>query len=517
MQYNIKQCFKLSYILVLFILVGCNSTKHLKDNEYLLSENSFRFDTPSDTVHAYKSISKAERKRLVDGLENLVAQKPNNSFLVLFKPRLFFYNATTRPKKEARREAKGKSSRNRMSEWLHTKIGEAPVIFDSTLLSSSENKMKNFMINEGYFNTAIDSKHLLNRKKAKVNYIITPKNRFYFNHYFLEIEDSDIEKVVKENMSETFIIQGEPYTTDALKSEQERIASVLNNRGFFSFSKNNITFEVDTSGSSQYKDIYIQIPDDDEDLARKQYKVGNITFNINYANTGLKRKKMEIDTLRGIQLIYSSKDIRPDIITQSIFYQVDSTFKKDDYQKTISRLNELGIFRFVNIKYNPLLVSQTEGYIDTDIVAELRKRQSGKVDLELNTDARDKIGAYVNFTYTNKNIFKRADRLQFNTSGGVEFQVSQTERNEKNNSRISNINWNVSSRLYFPKIFPELANKAQKNNYRPIENFKSTFINLGYNLQKKIGYYSYMVNTFNIGYGYDIRGKRFRHEIQPLT
>src|SRR5690606_23856843 len=122
------------------------------------------------------------------------------------------------------------------------------------------------------------------------------------------------------------------------------------------------------------KNVYIQIKNDKDDLARKQYKVGTVTFNINYANSNLKRTKFHSDTLRNIYLFYSLQDIRPDIIAQSIFYNPDSTFKKDDYQKTISRMSELGIFRFVNIKYKPLLVSQTEGYVDTEIVAELRKR-----------------------------------------------------------------------------------------------------------------------------------------------
>lgn len=502
--------------MVLLLLVSCNSTKNLKEGEYLLKKNSIHVEDAEGTEEEQR-IHKSEKNRLSSELQGMAAQTSNKRFLYIFQPRLFFYNVTIRPGKEKRRVAKGKEPYSKLNIWIRDKLGEAPVIFDSTLLASSDERMTNFLINQGYFNASVHSEFTLEKKKAEVIFNAVPAGRFFFNDCFFEIEDPDIGKVVKSNMAASYIKKGEPYTTDALKMEQERIALVLNNNGFFSFTKNNILFEVDTSGEGAAKNIYLQIKNDTEDLARKQYKVGEVTFNINYANTTLKRTQFESDTLRGLYLYYSRKDIRPDIIAQSIFYQPDSVFKKDDYQKTISRLTELGIFRFVNIKYKPLLVSQTEGYVDTEIVAELRKRQSGKVELETNTDARDRIGTFVNLSYTNRNIFKRADRLQFNISNGVEFRFSNLEREGERDTRISSVNLILNSRLYFPKIFPETKRAAARRNYQPFQYPRNTFVNLGYNLQRRIGYYSYSVNTFNIGYGYDVRGKRVRHEIQPFT
>lgn len=516
-MYNkIKQHHKIYYLLVLFILSSCNSTKNLKDNEYLLSKNNIEIEEISDSVQTYH-IPKSEKNRLITELSDKVAQAPNKKFLFIFKPRLFFYNATIKPKKEDRRIEKGKEPQSKLNKWMREKLGEEPVVYDSTQLSSSEERMTNYLINQGYFNAQVVSSHVLEKKKADVTFKAIPAKRFLFSDYVLEIEDPDIEKVVKANMKTTFIKKGQPYTTDDIKLEQERIALVLNNNGFFSFSKNFIFFEVDTSGESLEKKVYIQIKNDKDDLARKQYKVGTVTFNINYANSNLKRTKFQSDTLRNLYLFYSRQDIRPDIIAQSIFYHPDSSFKKEDYQKTISRMSELGIFRFVNIKYKPLLVSETEGYVDTEIVAELRKRQSGKIELETNTDARDRIGTFINLSYTNRNIFRRADRLQFNISNGVEFRFSNLERDGQKDTRISSVNLLLNSRLYFPKIFPQPKKVLIKRNYAPSEYPRSTFLNIGYNLQRRIGFYSYSVNTFNIGYGYDIRNKKFRHEVQPFN
>lgn len=516
MPLKINHPFKILYLLVVLFSWSCNTTKNISDGEYLLKSNSIDVQD-IENASDYEKVLKVEKKRLKSDLSTLALQVPNKKFLYFFQPRLFFYNATHNAKKEEKREAKGKAPYNKFNRWVREKLAEAPVVFDSTLLISSEEKMTNYLINQGYFNAEVTSEYKLHKKKAEALYKAFPSKRYSFNETYFEIEDSDIENVVKANMKKSFIKKGEPYSTDALKAEQERVALVLNNNGFFSFTKNNIVFEVDTSGDQTAKDVYVQIKNDKEDLVRKQYKVGEVTFNINYANTSLKRQNFVEDTLRRLYIYYSPRDMRPDIIAQSIFYKPDSTFQKDDYQKTISRLTELGVFRFVNIKYKPLLVSQTEGYIDTEITAELRKRQSGKIELETNTDARDKFGTYFNISYMNRNIFKRADRLEFNISNGVEFRFNNINKETEKNTRISSVNLLTNARLYFPKIFPQTKKATIRKNYEPLQYPKSTFLSLGYNLQRKIGYYSYVVNTFNVGYGYDIRYKRMRHELQPFT
>ncbi|MCZ2392248.1 MAG: outer membrane protein assembly factor [Chitinophagales bacterium] len=516
MHNKIKQHHKILYFTALLFLISCNSTKKLNEGEYLLKSQAVKIEYNEDFADSLR-MSKSDKVFFSSELQNMATPVPNKKFLFVFQPRLFFYNVTNRPQKQARRESKGKTAQSKFGNWFKEKLGEAPVLFDSTVLNSNNERMINYLINQGFFNATVKSEYILQKKQAEVVFHAFPSNRFLFNEVIFEIEDPEIEKVVNQNMSNSLIKKGQPYSIDALKGEQERLALVLNNHGFFSFSKNNILYEVDTSGTQLAKNVYLQISRDEDDLARKQYRIGDVSFNINYANTSLKRKNFELDTLRSLYIYHSPSDVRADIIAQSIFYQPDSIFKKDDYQKTINRLTELGIFRFVNIKYKPLLVSETEGYVDTDIVAELRKRQSGKIELEANTDARDKIGTYINLSYVNRNIFRRADRLEFNISNGVEFWFSKIEKEGERNSRISSVNLMTNTRLYFPKIFPDFKKKTNNNRYKPLPYPRNTFMNLGYNLQKKIGYYSYVVNTFNIGYGYDIRGRHVRHEVQPFS
>lgn len=500
---------------LILCMISCSQSKYLAEGEYLLSGTQITIEKPANKEEP--GVTKNEANALTAGLSQFSSQQPNKKFLFIFKPRLGIYFMAMSPDRVQRRVEKGKSEYSKFTSWIRDKAGEPPVIFDSTLIPETADKMQNYMINQGYFNAQVNATYQVKSGKADVFVQVFPGYRFAFNNYILEIEDEEIKTIIEKDLENTLIKKGEPYTADILKSEQERIANLLNNKGYFSFSRKYVTFEVDTSSPGLQKDVYLQIRNDDDNLPHRTYQIGQVTFNINYANSGLIRKKIEVDTIRNLQLFYSRRDIRSDIIARRIFYMPDSIFHKDDYQKTVGRLNDLGIFRFVNVKYKPLLISETEGYIDTEIIAELRKRQSGKIELETNTDARDRIGTFINLSYINRNIFKRADKLQFNISNGVEFRFNNVEREGVRDQRLNTLNLILNSRLYFPTIFPQSQKNLKKNNYQPQLYPKSTFINLGYNLQRKLGFYSYVVNTFTTGYGYDIRNKNVRHEFQPIN
>jgi outer membrane protein insertion porin family len=516
MPVKIRQYLKIWQLAVMLLLISCSPTRHLSEGQYLVDGNRIVF--VDEETEEIDPISKQEKSRLTPELMALSIQQPNKKFLFIFRPRLAFYNAVSSPGKEEKRLKKGKTEPGKFSTWIRDKVGEAPVLLDSGLAVSSQDRMRIFMVNQGYFNAEVYGGYqITGKKKAGLEYTVTAGSRYLFNNYIPEIEDTVLAELVLRDLHLTHIKKGEPYTTDALKLEQERISNALNNQGYFSFARKYVNFEIDTSGPDLAKDVYLIIKNEESESAHRTYQIGEVTFNINYANSGLKRKRIEADTLRNLYLFYSRHDIRPDIIARSIFYQPDSTFKKDDYQKTVSRLSDLGIFRFVNIKYKPLMVSETEGYIDTEIVAELRKRQSGKIELETNTDARDRIGTFVNFSYTNRNILRRADRLQINVSNGVEFRFNNVVTDGQRDQRLNTLNFIVNGRLYFPSIFPKTNKGIEKTGYKPVEFSRSTFINTSYNLQQRLGFFAFAINTFSIGYGYDIRGKRTRHEFQPFN
>ena len=254
MTLKINHPYKILYFLVVLFLWSCNTTKNISDGEYLLKSNNIEVEN-IESASDFENLARVEKNRLSTDMSGLALQVPNKKFLYLFQPRLFFYNATHNSKKEDRRVTKGKKPFNKFNGWIRDKLSEAPVVFDSTLLISSEDKMTNYLINQGYFNAFVSSEFELHKKKAEVLYKAVPSKRYSFNDTYFEIEDPDIERVVKGNMDKSFIKKGDPYTTDALRMEQERIAFAFIvthiAQGRRDFAKVLIALAVPTAGDHQ--------------------------------------------------------------------------------------------------------------------------------------------------------------------------------------------------------------------------------------------------------------------------
>jgi outer membrane protein insertion porin family len=249
----------------------------------------------------------------------------------------------------------------------------------------------------------------------------------------------------------------------------------------------------------------------------KKYTVGIVQFNIDKKGTK-KDDLSKIDTtiLRKVKILLTSNDIKPDLLARYIYFTPDSLFHESNYSKTVTRLSSLGIFKYVDIEYEPFQISQDEGVVDISIKASLSKKQGATIALEGNTDNQSSFGTALNISYLNRNIFKRADRLQFNLSSGLEFNFNNPVDDEGNKlSTLSIVDLNGDLKLYFPKIlFPA---KKIKNNLTPYKFKPNTFIGLSYSFQKRVNLYS--INTSNVSFGYDFKtAPESRHIISfPLS
>ena len=137
--------FKYSlWLLLLFGIYSCKSTKYVSEGEYLLDKVKISSDVPG-----YKSME----------LKPYVRQQPNYKMFGLYKTSLQIYNL----------------SGNDSTKWFNRfvrKIGEAPVLFDSALVDKTENEFRKLFINMGYINAEISSEVLRGNKKARVIYHI---------------------------------------------------------------------------------------------------------------------------------------------------------------------------------------------------------------------------------------------------------------------------------------------------------------------------------------------------------
>jgi hypothetical protein len=125
-------------LLGLAFLFGCNPTKRLASDEYLLKKNKFKFEE--------------EPKIDKDDLKEVVKQESNRKILGA-RFYLWAYNVPNPEKFEKRNEKrlkklqkkngkrleKGKDPKdfNPFGSWWRETVGEPPIVFDSTLVNKS--------------------------------------------------------------------------------------------------------------------------------------------------------------------------------------------------------------------------------------------------------------------------------------------------------------------------------------------------------------------------------------------
>ena len=131
-------------------LMSCSTTRVLQDNEYRLAKNEIE-------VTNDKHFNTTE-------LQPYLKQKPNAYFIFGWNPFLSVYNW---------QNGKGKA-------WdkLVSKVGIAPVVYDAELVESSIANLENRLKYLGYFDSQVDSRVSVKRKKVNVTYDVTLGKRY---------------------------------------------------------------------------------------------------------------------------------------------------------------------------------------------------------------------------------------------------------------------------------------------------------------------------------------------------
>lgn len=480
---------------------SCKATKYLSNDENLLTSNK---------IIIQGDATKTEKNSLKSELDKLNNQKPNKKFLFVFRLRLGLYTAGNRPQK-ADKDTKFKT-------WMRDKIGEPPVILDSTLIDPTKNRMKNYMFNKGYFHNNVSATYVTKKKKATITYIIEPNDQFIIKEYQLYSLDTALDFIKTKEIDKSYIKPGDPYDSDNIKKERTRISDLAREQGYFTFNREYVSFQVDTTIGNNKVNIDLLVNFMEDSTVHKKYYIGMVQFSLDKKATA-KDDLSKIDTfdIRKLQILLTSKDIKPDILARYIYFNTDSTFKESDYEKTVSRLNSLGVFKFVDVDYEPFQISIDEGIVDVTIRASMAKKQGATLELEGNTDNRSSLGLGLNLAFINRNIFKKADRLQFNLSSGLELNFRNINSNNTNQqtSLLNTLDLTSDVKIYFPKIlFP---GKKINKTYTPYEFKPTTFVGATYNFERRLNFYS--IHTANVSYGYDFKtSDESRHIITfPLS
>ena len=203
--------------MIFLLFSSCASTKYVPDGSYLLDE---------------VKINVKENVSSESDLMQYLRQRPNFKAFGLFRIYMGVYNLS------------GRDTSKRINRKLKS-IGEAPVIYDPYLTFQSEKELQKKMKQKGYMDAQVTSSVEFRKKKAKVTYDITPNKPYIIGEIKNNFNiDSKIDSIMKERggWTNSKIKTNNLFDIDVLDDERERIATYLRRRGYYNFSRENISF-----------------------------------------------------------------------------------------------------------------------------------------------------------------------------------------------------------------------------------------------------------------------------------
>jgi outer membrane protein assembly factor BamA len=481
-----------------FSFLSCNVCKYVPEDKNLLKKVNIELIGPSQ-----------ESNFLKEDLHNLLAQKPNRKLFSNFRFYLFLYNLSNQERidkkvidKQAKIDkvneninlrnefllsldssAKLKNLKERklvFGERLQLK-GEAPVIFSPFKSVRSKDQFSKFLSNKGYFqNSILDSTFLSTKnREIELTYFIDIGKPTYLNEIKYLCKDEAIFEYLDSIKSNSLLKKGEVFDTDNLINERDRISKYLRNRGFYSFNKEFIYFDLDSNNRSKKINLNLGIQNYKktnsgvlEELHHKKYSISKINIRIKPDLTINSNIILDSFTTPFLSIYnYQSIKFKKKIFKKSILLKKDDFYRHDYAKQTYKRLISLGLFNYVNIGFDTVGNNHLVGYID------LNPAKAQNISFSLDGTNNERLfGFQGSFDYVHNNLFHAGERLLISLKSSFEIQLLLTD------AEMSDISNNINTReigpefhFYLPKYF--LINKLGnlKNHINPLTEFTGAF------------------------------------------
>lgn len=466
------------FICVVSLLVSCSTTKFVQDKEYLLDKVNIEPD-----IKNYKS----------SDLKSYLRQQPNFKVFGLTKWQLFVY---------------GWSGKNG-NKWINKQIrrlGEPPVIMDTTYVEQSALELKRFYINKGFVNADVTASIDTSRhKKATVTYRIKANDPYRIRNYTMALSDTKIDSIAhltasrRSPLSSAFRSSQDEYNRlikevslfdrDELDQERERITSLLRRHGYYAFNREYLAYIADSSFRQNVVDLDMSLkpyrkvlPNGTvENHEHRQYYINNVTVITDYDPLGLNGEAhfTGTDTIKGagIDLLYgkNGRTIRPSILRRSTYIRPGQLFNERNIEQTYSAFASLRALKNVNIRFTEIEEQDTMK-LDCIILTSPAKIQTVGVDLEGTNSAGD-FGFATSLNYQHRNLFKGSEVFSARVRGAYEALSG--------GGGGSGSYWEMGAeasmlfpRFLFPFLSPDFRRKIRA----------STEAKISYNLQRRPEY-----------------------------
>ncbi len=480
-------------VLCTLILFGCSATRYVPIGESLLSNNKVVIEETNRG-----DVDKSE-------LEDYIQQRPNRRLFGL-GVYLALYNMTDTSKHTG------------WHKFWAEKVGEAPVVLDSSKIEHSKSLMSIYLESMGFLNATItDSIAISDKRKATVTYTIDAQEPFSIGKITYTINDDFIAPIIAEDTVNSLLQSGGRFERKTLEAERLRITDMLRNRGFWSFNQNFVTYRADSTwgNSTVNLELILSQATVGQDENGRQiisnhpiYRINDITMNSNYDPT-LTSPVYDSLSYRGVDILYRDELlILEKYLVEQLGMSPGEVYNHLSIEQTYDNVRSLGFTP--QIIFSPVAVDSSDiiyvTSLSSDAITTQRElncliqctpivRQNFQVDFEATTTS-SYFSLGLGLGYQNHNLFRGAEDFMISARGAYEFGWGGNSRNS--------FEFGMSASLSVPRFWLPISSDITRS-----LSYSATKMSLSFNTQRRPGY-DRTIYSAVYGYGWTLKnGARF--------
>ncbi len=439
------------YSTILILLASsCSVRKYIPEGERIYKGATVKVQKNPET----KEKSKSLRKTI-----ELAAKPRPNKFLFGQPCKVWWWYVIGEPKRE-----KG------FRAFLRNKLGEPPVFSSRLNAATTAENMQSLMENLGYFHTTVQGDTSNFGYFTKAHYTAQVQPRYMLDSIVWVSDSSALLNLLERNSTRRgFLKKGNPYILSDISAERDRLDLYLKTRGYYYFNPDYILAYADSTVGKRKVNLFLNVKRSTPYQAKFPYKINQITifpdYSLSTAQTDTSRVGLqEYDTL----LIQDpQKKFKPRLFANTITYRPNSTYSSRHQNTTLNRLINLGAFKFVKNRFEPVKDS-TQHRLDVYYYLTPAKKKSIQGEIDAFTKENSYFGTQASVNWRNRNAFRGAEQLAVKVYGGIETTRADSLRN--NNYRLG-----TEVSLKIPRyVIPFF--KIKENNFYP----PNTSLLLGY-------------------------------------
>lgn len=475
------------FLLLVCLITSCSVARKIPPGDKLYNGANFTIAHDTGYVVSTRSFKKKLKK---------IAMPKKNKMILGMPYKVWWWYKIGEPKK-----LKG------FKYWLRTKLGEPPKLGSDLDIKANQENMEAYLDDLGYYRSRVKGDTTVKGYKVEADYKVKIAHPYKIDSVMWLIKDTSLlNKIHKIVNRRSVLKQDDIITLENLKIERNTIDLRLKNRGYYYFNADFLVANVDTSNANYTADILFTIKQETPAKYLRPQRINNIVVFPNYTllapapDTSL----ANLEQVDGIYIRDTVKQFKSKVFTSAISFRKGNMYSLKTQNKTQNRLINLGVFKFVKNRFEPVFAYDTLDQLNVYYYLTPQKRKAIQTEIGGFSKSNSYLGGQLNVTWRNRNLLRGAENFSIKTYGAYETSLSDSLKHN-DNYRLG-----AEASLVLPKFFLPFV-KGEHNLFPPQTRFST-----GYEWLRRQALYT---KTF-LRFQYEINWKpktNVQHTIAPIS